>query len=77
MVTLFTDRRMLDHTPPPRHPERPERLQAILRQLERTGLARALPGGPGPRGDARGAARGSTRRTISTRSPSSRPRAAG
>jgi acetoin utilization deacetylase AcuC-like enzyme len=45
MVTLFTDRRMLDHTPPPRHPERPERLQAILRQLERTGLARRCPSG--------------------------------
>jgi acetoin utilization deacetylase AcuC-like enzyme len=41
MVTLFTDRRMLDHTPPPRHPERPERLGAILRHLERTGLDRA------------------------------------
>src|SRR5262249_32037149 len=39
MVTLFTDSRMLEHTPPPRHPERPERLQAILRQLERTGLS--------------------------------------
>jgi acetoin utilization deacetylase AcuC-like enzyme len=39
MVTLFTDRRMLDHAPPPRHPERPERLQAVLRHLERTGLS--------------------------------------
>ena len=38
MVTLFTDERMLDHRPPSRHPERPERLQAILRHLERTGL---------------------------------------
>jgi acetoin utilization deacetylase AcuC-like enzyme len=38
MVTLFTDERMLDHHPPSRHPERPERLQAILRHLERTGL---------------------------------------
>ena len=36
-VTLFTDRRMLDHRVPARHPERPERLQAVLRQLERTG----------------------------------------
>ncbi len=45
MVTLFTDRRMLDHVPPPRHPERPERLQAILRQLERTGLMQACPAG--------------------------------
>jgi acetoin utilization deacetylase AcuC-like enzyme len=46
MVTLFTDRRMLDHTPPPRHPERPERLQAILRQLERSGLMERCPAGP-------------------------------
>jgi acetoin utilization deacetylase AcuC-like enzyme len=38
MVTLFTDPRMLDHHPPSRHPERPERLQAILRHLERTGI---------------------------------------
>lgn len=45
MVTLYTDRRMLDHAPPPRHPERPERLQAILRHLERTGLAAACPAG--------------------------------
>ena len=36
-VGLFTDRRMLDHKVPARHPERPERLQAILRHLERTG----------------------------------------
>src|SRR5262249_41106244 len=35
-VGLFTDRRMLDHRVPARHPERPERLQAILRHLERT-----------------------------------------
>ena len=45
MVTLYTDRRMLDHVPPPRHPERPERLQAILRHLERTGLDKACPVG--------------------------------
>ena len=38
MVTLFTDERMLDHVPPARHPERPQRLQAILRQLDRTDL---------------------------------------
>jgi acetoin utilization deacetylase AcuC-like enzyme len=36
-VTLFTDRRMLDHRTPARHPERPERLQAVLRHLERIG----------------------------------------
>ncbi len=38
MVTLYTDERMLDHHPPSMHPERPERLQAILRHLDRTGL---------------------------------------
>lgn len=38
MVTLFTDGRMLDHHPPSRHPEQPERLQAILKHLDRTGL---------------------------------------
>jgi acetoin utilization deacetylase AcuC-like enzyme len=45
MVRLFCDQRMLDHAPPARHPERPERLAAILRQLERTGLAQASPSG--------------------------------
>lgn len=39
-VHLYTDRRMLDHRPAPRHPERPERLAAILRHLGRTGLDR-------------------------------------
>jgi acetoin utilization deacetylase AcuC-like enzyme len=38
MVRLFTDPRMLDHVTPPRHPERPERLRAVLRHLERLGL---------------------------------------
>src|SRR4051812_5019147 len=37
VVTLYTDRRMIEHQVPARHPERPERLQAILRHLERTG----------------------------------------
>src|SRR4030088_2140674 len=45
MVPLFTDRRMLDHHPPSRHPERPERLQAILRHLDRTGLRAACTSG--------------------------------
>ena len=45
-VGLFTDRRMLDHRVPSRHPERPERLQAILRHLERTGYL--SPGQEGP-----------------------------
>lgn len=38
MVRLYTDERMLEHHPPSQHPERPERLQAILRHLDRTGL---------------------------------------
>jgi acetoin utilization deacetylase AcuC-like enzyme len=45
MVKLFTDPRMLDHEPPARHPERPDRLRMVLRQLERTGLSRACPAG--------------------------------
>jgi acetoin utilization deacetylase AcuC-like enzyme len=45
MVTLFTDSRMLDHVPPKGHPERPERLQTVLRHLARTGLDRACPSG--------------------------------
>ena len=38
MVTLFTDPRMIEHQPPASHPEKPERLAAILRHLKRTGL---------------------------------------
>ena len=45
MVHLFTDPRMLDHVPAPRHPERPERLAAVLRHLERTGLSARCPRG--------------------------------
>ena len=45
MVMLFQDRGMLDHIPRPGHPERPERLTAVLRHLERTGLAARLPRG--------------------------------
>ena len=41
MIKLYTDTRMLNHRPHPGHPERPERLATILRQLDRTGL-RAL-----------------------------------
>jgi len=44
-VTLFKDRRMLDHLVPARHPERPERLQAILRHLQRTGYQNTCPAG--------------------------------
>jgi acetoin utilization deacetylase AcuC-like enzyme len=36
---------MLDHVPPPRHPERPERLATVLRQLDRNGQARSNPAG--------------------------------
>jgi acetoin utilization deacetylase AcuC-like enzyme len=45
MVTLFTDPRMLEHRPPARHPEKPERLAAILRHLKRTGLDARYPSG--------------------------------
>ena len=46
VVGLFTDPRMLAHQVPARHPERPERLQAILRQLQRTGYHNTCPSGP-------------------------------
>jgi acetoin utilization deacetylase AcuC-like enzyme len=45
MVTLFVDERMLDHAPPTGHPERPERLLAIMRHLDRTGLSKTCPAG--------------------------------
>ena len=38
MATLFTDEAMLKHVPAAKHPERPERLRAILRHLDRTGI---------------------------------------
>ncbi len=44
-VTLFTDRRMSEHHVPDRHPERPERLLAVLRHLDRTGLSKTCPAG--------------------------------
>jgi acetoin utilization deacetylase AcuC-like enzyme len=45
MVTIYTDARMLEHTPHALHPERPERLQGILRHLEQTGQLKACPTG--------------------------------
>ena len=45
-VSLFTDSRMLEHRTPARHPERPERLQAVLRHLERTGYLKTCPSRP-------------------------------
>ncbi len=45
-VALFTDRRMLEHRTPRPHPERPERLEAILRQLERAGYHNTCPSLP-------------------------------
>lgn len=42
-VAIFTDRRMIEHRVPAPHPERPERLQAILRQLEREGYHNTCP----------------------------------
>ncbi len=45
MVMLFTDPRMLDHVPGRGHPDRPERLEAVLRHLKRTGLMFTCPSG--------------------------------
>ncbi len=45
-VGLFTDRRMIDHRVPAPHPERPERLEAILRHLQRTGYHETCPSLP-------------------------------
>lgn len=45
MVRLYTDPRMLEHVTPFRHPERPERLQAILRHLDRIGLSKRCSAG--------------------------------
>jgi len=45
MVRLFTDLRMLEHAPPAGHPERPERLSAIVRHLTRTGWLGQCPSG--------------------------------
>jgi acetoin utilization deacetylase AcuC-like enzyme len=44
-VSLYTDRRMIDHRVPSRHPERPERLQAVLRHLQRLGYMDTCPSG--------------------------------
>jgi len=38
MTLLYTNPLFLEHRTGAHHPERPERLQAVLRQLERTGL---------------------------------------
>jgi acetoin utilization deacetylase AcuC-like enzyme len=38
-VTLFTHADMIDHRPGPGHPERPERLQAVLDALDDAGLS--------------------------------------
>ena len=45
VVTLYTDKRMIEHRVPEGHPERPERLQAILRHLTRTGYLESCPSG--------------------------------
>jgi acetoin utilization deacetylase AcuC-like enzyme len=44
-VALFTDERMIEHRVPFRHPERPERLQSVLRHLERGGYFNTCPRG--------------------------------
>jgi acetoin utilization deacetylase AcuC-like enzyme len=43
MVMLFSDPRMLEHVPSPTHPEKPERLRAVLRHLDRTGISKHSP----------------------------------
>jgi len=43
-VAVYTDRRMSEHRTPAHHPERPERLQGILRHLEREGYLPACAG---------------------------------
>lgn len=45
MVRLFTVLRMLEHAPPTGHPERPERLSAIVRHLTRNGWLGECPKG--------------------------------
>jgi acetoin utilization deacetylase AcuC-like enzyme len=44
-VLLSTDTRMLEHAPPPTHPERPERLAAVLQALRRHNLLYTCPAG--------------------------------
>lgn len=44
-VSLFTDQRMIEHRVPFKHPERPERLQAVVRHLERGGYFCTCPQG--------------------------------
>jgi len=41
-VALIADERYKHHQPPPDHPERPERVQAIAQYLERTGMKSQL-----------------------------------
>jgi acetoin utilization deacetylase AcuC-like enzyme len=45
IVSLFTDARMMEHRVPFGHPERPERLQAVMRHLERCGFFCTCPTG--------------------------------
>ena len=53
MATLFTDPAMLAHEPPKSHPEKPERLAALLRHFKRIGLdARCATGTARPATDA-------------------------
>jgi acetoin utilization deacetylase AcuC-like enzyme len=41
-VSFIYDERVLDHAPPAGHPERPERVRAIVRHLRKTGLWESL-----------------------------------
>jgi acetoin utilization deacetylase AcuC-like enzyme len=42
MITLYTDRRMINHKTPAGHPERPERLAALLDHWEKKGHKAAM-----------------------------------
>jgi acetoin utilization deacetylase AcuC-like enzyme len=44
-VWLFADSRMIEHRPPAGHPERPERLAAILQRLKRNDMLFSCPAG--------------------------------
>ena len=45
MITLYTDRRMINHKTPAGHPERPERLAALLDYWEKKGHKAAMRAG--------------------------------
>lgn len=52
MLTIYHSSRFLDHLPPPGHPERPERAEAMAAVVERFGLAGGRVVEPAPATDA-------------------------